>query len=194
MALLQSDQQLEKALHEGDESVFEEAFRQYYKPLCNYVLGFTNDMDEAEEIVQQLFVDIWSKRKSAAFATSFKSYLYRGAHNSALNKIKHEKIRKMHADEQMHTASFTSGADEMISGKELQRQINSAINSLPEQCRMVFKLSRFEELKYSEIAEHLGISVKTVENHMGKALRILREQLKEYLPIISMLIPWLLSN
>jgi RNA polymerase sigma-70 factor (ECF subfamily) len=192
MSLQINDSRIEKALKDGDEATFEQAFRQYYGRLCTYVAGFTNDIDEAEEVVQQVFVDIWEKRKELSVSVSFKSYLYRAAHNRAINRIRHGKVRQLHADEYRHVTSLShENTAEAIHQKELQKKIAEAINVLPEQCRMVFKLSRFEDLKYSEIADQLGISVKTVENHMGKALRILREELKEYLPLIAAMLPWL---
>jgi RNA polymerase sigma-70 factor, ECF subfamily len=102
--------------------------------------------------------------------------------------IKHEKIKQKHAREELaigvHSHDSVAHA---VAESELEVRIQQAMDKLPEQCRLVFKLSRFEELKYSEIAEQLNISIKTVENHMGKALKIMREQLKEYLPLLIVL-------
>jgi RNA polymerase sigma-70 factor (ECF subfamily) len=105
--------------------------------------------------------------------------------NACLNVIKHEKIKQKYAGEEMALADQGyESVSQTVSSNELESRIHHAMEKLPEQCRLVFKLSRFEELKYSEIAEQLEISVKTVENHMGKALKIMREQLKDYLPSI----------
>lgn len=169
----------------GDKGAFEQVFRQYYQPLCNYVCSITKDLNEAEEVVQTVFYNIWNKREKLEITGSLKSYLYRAAHNDCLNRIKHQKIKKNYAGDYIKTADH-SGADasQTLQAKELNTKIQEAIDMLPEQCGQVFKLSRFENLKYSEIATQLNISVKTVENHMGKALKILRERLKDYLPLL----------
>ncbi|MCX6182978.1 MAG: RNA polymerase sigma-70 factor [Bacteroidetes bacterium] len=178
-----NEQQYWQFIREGDKKVFEQAFKTYYSPLCNYACSILKDMDEAEEVVQNLFYSIWNKRESLQITDSLKSYLYRATHNDCLNKLKHGKVRAMHAEEIKMTTGFHSDdASKDLQGKELAAQINTAIEALPEQCGIVFKLSRFEELKYSEIAAQLNISIKTVENHMGKALKLLRDSLKEYLP------------
>ncbi|MBK6400073.1 MAG: RNA polymerase sigma-70 factor [Bacteroidetes bacterium] len=171
------------ALQNGDEKAMETLFRTYYQRLCNYANTILNDLDESEEVVQQMFVQLWEKREKMEITSSVQSYLFRSVRNTCLNKIKHSKVRQMHAEEVTALAQQSEPATETTFHNELQSQIQVAIESLPEQCRLVFKLSRFEELKYSEIAEQLGISVKTVENHMGKALKIMRERLKDYLVV-----------
>ena len=190
--MLISDNKIIEALHSGDEIVFEQLFRLHYERLCNYAAAILQDNDDAEEVVQQLFLNVWEKRLTLEIIVSLKSYLYRAVHNACLNKLKQQKVRKLYVDEQMQIAdSSYDHTGQFILKTELEKQIHNAINTLPEQCRLVFKLSRFEEMKYAEIATHLGISIKTVENHMGKALRLMREQLKDYLPIIVALMPWI---
>ena len=184
-----SDQNFVNALHKGDEVVFETVFRDYYERLCNYANTMINDLDESEEIVQSIFLNLWEKRESADIHTSVKSYLYRAVHNNCLNRIKHDKVRREHSEYSKFTAeSGIDSTSQALIGKELEDQINVAINSLPHQCGVVFKLSRFENLTYAEIAEQLNLSVKTVDNHMVKALRILREKLKDYLPLLLLLL------
>ncbi|PBQ34937.1 RNA polymerase sigma-70 factor [Sphingobacteriaceae bacterium] len=163
-------------------------FNTYYQSLCNYACSMLKDIDEAEEVVQNTFFNIWNKREALQISSSFKSYVYRAVHNDCLNKIKHGKVKAVYAAD--YKSSMGGGFDDsakVLESKELGKQIHEAISSLPEQCGIVFKLSRFENLKYSEIAEHLDISVKTVENHMGKALKILRGHLKDYLPLVTWL-------
>ena len=174
-----------KALSEGDITHFEMLFRTYYQPLCRYAYTFLQDKEDAEEIVQSTFLLVWEKRESLAIRTSVKPYLYAMVRNACLNVLKHNKIKERHAGEELAIAE--KGHDAVmhtVSSNELEHRIRLAMEELPDQCRVVFKLSRFEELKYSEIAEELNISIKTVENHMGKALRIMREQLKDYLPLV----------
>lgn len=172
-------------IQNGDKPAFEEVFRTYYQALCNYACATVKDMDDAEEVVQNTFFNIWNKKEELEVRTSIKSYLYRAVHNECLNRIKHSKVRRLYAEDQK---AFMAGGYEdsskQLHGKELGALINRAIDSLPEQCGNVFRLSRFENMKYQEIADHLGISVKTVENHMGKALKLLRDQLKDYLPLL----------
>lgn len=169
----------------GDKKAFEEVFNTYYQLLCNYACSMLKDIDEAEEVVQNMFFNIWSKRESLQVNTSIKSYIYRATHNDCLNKIKHGKVRNVYAQDYKSSMSIQDhDSAQVLQAKELGNTINKAIDSLPEQCGLVFKLSRFENLKYQEIADRLSISVKTVENHMGKALKILRTELKDYLHII----------
>jgi RNA polymerase sigma-70 factor (ECF subfamily) len=177
--------ELALALQNGDEVVYEQVFRDYYERLCNYANTLINDMDEAEEMVQSTFLILWEKRESIDIHTSVKSYLYQAVHNHCLNRLKHFKVRQAHTEhfKYHNEAGFDNNSQQLIFD-ELEKEVNNAIESLPDQCRHVFKLSRFENLTYAEIAEQLNISVKTIENHMGKALRILRERLKEYLPLL----------
>ena len=177
--------QLLTTLQAGDIIAFEMIFKTYYQPLCNYAYSFVQDRDEAEEIVQATFLSVWEKRDNLTIHTGVKPYLYAMVRNAALNVIKHEKIKQQHAAVEIAVAEKSvESVTRTVIASELEDRIYKALNKLPEQCRLVFKLSRFEELKYSEIAEQLNISVKTVENQMGKALKIMREQLKDYLPLL----------
>lgn len=176
-------------LREGGLTAFEMLFRTYYQSLCNYAYTFLRDREEAEEVVQSTFLLVWEKRDSLAIRTSVKPYLYAMVRNACLNVIKHDKIKRRHAGEEIALAERShESVAHAVASNELENRIKLAMDQLPEQCRMVFKLSRFEELKYAEIAEQLSISVKTVENHMGKALKIMREQLKDYLPLVLVLL------
>jgi RNA polymerase sigma-70 factor (ECF subfamily) len=180
--------QLLTTLQAGDITAFEMIFKTYYQSLCNYAYSFVQDRDEAEEIVQGTFLSVWEKKDNLSIHTGVKPYLYAMVRNASLNVLKHEKIKKQHAETELSLAErSTESVTRSVMASELEERIFKALNKLPEQCRLVFKLSRFEELKYAEIAEQLNISVKTVENQMGKALKIMREQLKDYLPLLMML-------
>ena len=161
---------------------FEMLFKVHYKALHAYATVILNDEDDAEEIVQQLFLKFWEKRKLLSVQTSLKAYLYKCVYHDSLNYLKHLKVKIKYQDFTRH--SIDNSYNDRLALSELQNQINLALNDLPEQCRTIFQMSRFEELKYREIAETLGLSIKTVENQMGKALRIMRIKLADFLIII----------
>ncbi|HMG92798.1 MAG TPA: RNA polymerase sigma-70 factor [Chryseolinea sp.] len=187
-------EQLITTLKAGDLTAFEMLFRTYYQPLCNYAFTFVQDRDEAEEIVQSTFLNVWEKRESLSIHTGVKPYLYAMVRNACLNVLKHEKVKQQHAAMEMAVAERSvESVARTVMASELETRIYQAMDHLPEQCRLIFKLSRFEELKYAEIAQQLNISIKTVENQMGKALRIMREQLKDYLPLLIILMNGLLN-
>jgi RNA polymerase sigma-70 factor (ECF subfamily) len=182
------ENQLLNTLKAGDITAFEMLFRTYYQPLCNYAYTFVQDRDEAEEIVQTTFLSVWEKKEALEIRTAVKPYLYAMVRNACLNVLKHEKIKQQHVAVELAVAErSTESVVRTVMASELESRISNAMEKLPEQCRLIFKLSRFEDLKYAEIAEQLDISVKTVENQMGKALKIMREQLKEYLPLLIVL-------
>ncbi|WP_138483459.1 RNA polymerase sigma-70 factor [Dyadobacter bucti] len=178
-----SDPEIVSAIRRGDEQAFEQTFRKYYPRLCNYACTLLKDEEESEEVVQTVFLTIWEKRADLEITLSLKSYLYRAVHNHCLNRFKHASVREAHRDYTLNyiPQSYES-VTEVIHASELEERIEKAVSTLPEQCQRAFRLSRFEELKYHEIAEQLGISIKTVENQIGKALKILRLELADYLP------------
>jgi RNA polymerase sigma-70 factor (ECF subfamily) len=170
------------------EMVFEKAFKEHFRALHAYAFTIIRDEEQAEEIVQNMFFKLWEKKEQIDEISSLKAYLYRATHNESLNYLKHTKVRA--AYETYIKSSNSEGGDavDTLSTKELQMKIDKALNELPEQCRTIFQMSRFEELKYREIAEQLNLSVKTVENQMGKALKVLREKLADCLPILFIII------
>lgn len=159
---------------------FERFFKAYYTPALHYCTTMVNDKEVAEDIVQRLFVSIWEKRNEIEIHTSARAYLYKTVYNASLDHIKHEKVRQKHR-QQSHRIIEQSIYTDTVLEKELSRQIEDAIARLPEQCGKIFRLSRFEHLKYREIAQELNISEKTVESQMSKALKLLKEILKDYL-------------
>ncbi len=186
-----NDKNILECLQNNDEKVFETFFRTYYQRLCNYANTILNDMDEAEEMVQNAFLTLWEKRETIEVHTSLKSYMYRTVYNSSLNRVKHLKVQQKHGEFYKHSATLThESTSEKLMESELENMARNAVEQMPPQCRAVFKLSRFENLSYAEIAQQLGISVKTVENHMVKALRTLRVKLKDFLPVLI----WLLMK
>lgn len=164
---------------------FEQLFHDQYPSLCSYANMFLNDIPASEDIVQEVFFKFWQNRKETEIRTSVKSYLFRAVRNACLNLIDHLKVREeygRHLKIEMPGGPATVDDEPVVS--ELEEKIRLAIDALPPERRKIFILSRYEGLKYKEIAEKQGISVKTVENQMGKALAFLREQLIEYLPLV----------
>jgi RNA polymerase sigma-70 factor (ECF subfamily) len=174
-----------RLLQNGDEKTFEQVFKSNYKNLHAYAYTIVKSESLAEEMVQNVFVKIWEKRDRLSEEISLKGYLYRAVHNESLNHLKHEKIKSRY---QLHVVSTAETYEQTASRKvltsELEKKLREALNELPEKCRTIFQLSRFDELKYREIADELKISVKTVESQMGKALKVLRAKLIEFLPLV----------
>ena len=175
----------------ADNGEFDRIYIDHYPALLQYAYTMLKDRVLAEEMVHQVFLKILEKGGQINVHTSLKAYLYRAAHNECLNYFKHQKVKQAH---QEYAVAEYGAASESASGslqyKELEKRMHIAINELPEQCRTVFQMSRFEELKYAEIALQLGISIKTVENQISKALKRLRVQLADYLPLFC----WFLLN
>ena len=140
-------------------------------------------------MVQNVFCKIWERKGQLAIETSLIAYLYRAVYNESLNHLKHQKVRmayQAHATYQMNQQ--TDSASKKILLGDLEQKLRKAMSELPEQCRTIFQMSRFEELKYQEIADRLGISIKTVENQMGKALKQLRSKLVDFLPLLLIIL------
>ena len=176
------------AIRQGNERVFETVFKKHYQALCNYACGILKDMDDAEEVVQSIFLKFWEQREGIEINVSLKSYLYRAVHNTCLNRLKHLKIQetyRQYVGDYLEN-SYDSATD-ILDKVELESRIENALEKLPEQCRLIFKMSRFEELKNQEIADRLGLSVKTIENQIGKALKIMRTELSDYLPVVLLM-------
>jgi RNA polymerase sigma-70 factor (family 1) len=144
-----SEQQYWPLISQGDKKAYEQLFKAWYQPLCNYSCSLLKDIDEAEEVVQTVFYNLWNKRESLQINVSEKSYLYRAVHNDTLNRIKHKKVRTLYAQDYKASGTAPASIDglQTLEAKELGRTIQSALESLPEQCGIVFKLSRFEHLK-----------------------------------------------
>jgi len=177
-----------KELREGNHLAYERLFDSIYEPLCRYAYSIIRDPAEAEDVVQRSFCKLWDQREALNIQSSINSYLYRMVHNDCMNAI-HQQIR--HKE---HNLSYLATLHEMedsvsdhVAVTELQQAISIALEGLPPQCRRVFEMSRTEQLSYQEIAIQLNISTNTVENHISKALKLLRIELKEFL-ILTLLL------
>jgi RNA polymerase sigma-70 factor (ECF subfamily) len=170
---------------ESGTAVFEDVFKSHFKNLHAYAFTIVKDDIIAEEMVQQVFYKIWERKAHLSIQTSLTAYLYRSVYHESLNHIKHQKVKtayQSYATTRMNQQS-DNAAKKVLLG-ELEGRLRQALQELPEQCRTIFQMSRFEELKYQEIADRLGLSIKTVENQMGKALKLMRLKLVDFLPFI----------
>jgi RNA polymerase sigma-70 factor (ECF subfamily) len=167
------------------ESAFEQLYKSCFSGLYAYACTILKNEGVAEEVVQQVFFKIWDKKEELDFTISLKAYLYRAVHNASLNYIKHRKVKATSESGIVFLMKQqTEPADKKLLNKEMEGRLRKALNELPAQCRTIFQLSRFENLKYHEIASELGLSAKTVENQMGKALRLMRSKLADLLPLL----------
>ncbi|MEN0053784.1 MAG: RNA polymerase sigma-70 factor [Mucilaginibacter sp.] len=178
----------------AEDQDFDQIYLDHYPALHHYALTLLNDSALADEMVQDVFLKILEKQEPIAIHTSLKAYLYRSVHNECMNYFKHHKVKQKY---QTHTFykmdQETEHPLDKLQYREFETRLYKSINDLPEQCRAIFQMSRFENLKYAEIATQLGISIKTVDNQMGKALKRLRLQLADYLPLMIWLLIKLLA-
>jgi len=177
-----------KELSDGNHFVYKQLFDKWYEPLCRYAFSILKDMDEAEDVVQKTFCKLWDNRKTINIQSSINSYLYRMVHNDCLNTVHQLSSHKIH--NLNYISSMTESVDnvnDQLVASELQQAIEKALMTLPTQCKRVFELSRNEQLSYNEIAKKLNISTNTVENHISKALKLLRVELKDFLALLFFL-------
>jgi RNA polymerase sigma-70 factor (ECF subfamily) len=176
------DKELLERVRAGDRSAFDTIFRAYYAPLVRLAERLLRERAVAEEVVQDVMLELWRRRETFSLEDSLRVYLFRAARNRALNHIRHLKVERRGEPFVVAHSSSTPRADSALAEEELQSAVTRALDSLPTPTREVFEMSRVGGLRYTEIAESLGISVKTVEARMGRALRTLREQLAPWLP------------
>ena len=186
-----TDTELLQLLAQNDEGAIDIIFKRYYSFLCRACYRILTNTEKSEDLVQDVFFELWKKRESLRINTSLKAYLKRATLNKALNHIRDERIKSVGEEPLSYEASKQITAQQGLEKKELQASIDQAISQLPERCRLVFVLSRHEEMTYQQIADKMGISIKTVENQITKALKLLRKSLKSYLG--RSMILWLIS-
>ncbi len=168
-------------LDRRNEAAFEKVFRDHFKGMNAYAATILKDDFFAEEVVQQVFFKLWERGGTLEINGSPASYLYRAVHNECMNHLKHKQVKAKH---HLHVVAQSRAPERMsipAETRELEECLREGLEALPEQCRTIFQLSRFEDLKYREIAEKLSISIKTVENQVGKALKLLRERMIEFM-------------
>lgn len=174
----------------GNLSDFSKLYSDYYVLLCTIADQYLKDKYLAEEVVGEVFLNYWEKYNNITISTSVKAYLVRSVQNRCLNYLEHSKVKER-LKQKIETESAMLGIAESndyplgsLYEMELTTLIKQAMNSLPEQCRKIFLLSRDEELTYEEISQQLNISVNTIKTQIKIALSKLRERLKDYLPAL----------
>jgi RNA polymerase sigma-70 factor (ECF subfamily) len=177
-----NDSALFEQLRAGQADAFEAIFRSWYAPLTGVAERMLRDRAAAEEIAQDVMLELWRRRENIVLEVSLRAYLFRATRNRALNYIRHQRVARQAEPYAAGDTVALPAADRQLEEAELDAAVRAAMDTLPERCREVFELSRVHGLKYAEIAQAMDISIKTVEAQMGKAMRMLREKLASWLP------------
>ncbi|MCY1721848.1 RNA polymerase sigma-70 factor [Prolixibacteraceae bacterium Z1-6] len=176
-------------IKKGNENAYRDLYSKYYISLCYHAQKIVSDKDQAEEIVQLTFLKLWENRKKITITSSVHAYLYKAVLNSSLNFIKSKSARLDKRNVQLdnlndYMAISQDNGYSIYIATELSSKIEDAINELPEKCRQIFEISRFEGKSYDEIASYLGISKNTVQKQISIALQKLKQSLKDYVLVL----------
>lgn len=190
-----NDNYLFEKLKMGDEAAFKVIYNKYVPRLYYFVHEYVPQGDIVENIIQDTLMTLWDKKATLTDNTNLAAYLFTVAKNNCLYKLRDLKYRKkLYDSTDIGILELNANLDALVSldtslftFKEIEQIIKNTLEQLPPQCRVVFQLSRFEDKKYKEIAEELNISVKAVEGHISKALKVFRTNLKNYLPLMAFL-------
>lgn len=190
---LNEDLILISAISKKDKKVFEAFYKKYYKQLFSTAYQYVGQSEAAEEIVHDLFITIWNKADQLNIQYSMKSYLFRAIVNSSLNFIKKEKMNslKQLAWQNSHEEPFTADGEAAENEETLLKNLEEALVLLPDKCKQVMYLSRFGKLKQQEIADQMGISLKTVKNHLTYGFQKLRNHLEKHGRVVILVILFL---
>lgn len=175
-----------KFAFEDDHNAFKELFFEFYPSLCVFAGRYISFSDVCEDIVQEVFYSIWKNRKNLNIHSSFRNFLITSVRNRCLDHLRKESSHNIYIEN--YTSSFTSPSPvDVYTTNELQEMLQIALNKLPENVQLAFEMSRTKEMTYNEIATEMGVSPKTVESYISQALKTLREELKDYLPLLLLL-------
>ena len=159
------------------KQTYQELFRQYYNPLCNYAYNYVKDNELAQDAVQEAFLNLWRNRKKLDAGPGIKSYLFTSTRNKVLEFIRRNKMMEDHSEKVRINELMRYDIEDDAEKYVRIEKIHSAIDTLPPKCREIFKMSKINGLSYREIANHLNISQKTVENQVIRGLKLLRDKL-----------------
>ena len=178
---------LHKDLARGSQEAFQKIFETYFKVLVVFAKRFVQDLSIAEDLVQDVFVKLYEKRNTIQFHSSLKSFLFQAVHNKCIDYLRSVKVKSVHHEHLLKTADSADYTDSMLQ-VELEERIYQVIQSLPDQCALIFKKSRFEGKKNQEIADELSISKRTVETQISKALKRLRQDVMPYIKLLAFIV------
>jgi RNA polymerase sigma-70 factor (ECF subfamily) len=186
--MIELNNQLYLKIKAGDKNAFQDLFEKYYSSLFFYACKFVDD-ELARDLVHDIFIIFWQNKENINISSSLSAYLFRMVRNKSLQEIEKQKVRDNYNQEALHSLkldeiSYYNDGLKSIIELELEKKLKEALDKMPDGCRKVFVMSRFDGLKNKEIAEQLDVSVKAVEKQMTKALKILKLELKEYLSIM----------
>lgn len=186
-----TDMLFRKVSLQDDEEAFRILFYDFFAPLCVFAHRYLEEMETCEDIVQETFYRIWKNRKDLDIQISARNFLITSVRNACLDLIRKQEIEKRWIEKRLEEDTEEEYED-LYTTQELESLLNQALDKLPEQITSTFRMNRFDGKTYVEIAEEKQISVKTVEAYMTRALKFLRIELKDYLPILLILYPhWL---
>lgn len=190
--MVKDDKWIIEGIQRGDEDAYKSLFLKYYAQLVVFARKIVVDDDLARELVQDVFVTFYEKRTELNIHTSLKAHMYQSVRNRCLNQVKHNKIRRdHHANIFVEKKEEEAFVEDKLQETELEQRIYSVVKSLPDQCRKIFEMSRFEGTSNQEIADQLNLSKRTVETQISKALKVLRKQLVHYLNAILWMLIYL---
>lgn len=179
------DYLFEQIIFHNSEEAFRRLFFDFFGPLCVFAHRYIPEKAICEDIVQNVFFQLWKNRKKINITTSARNYLITNVRNACIDSLRRKELERNYIEKQgSKSEADTYDIVALLSVSEMEEKINTALSKLPDNVRHSFELSRFEDKTYNEIATAMGISVKTVEAHIGKALKLLREELKDYLPFL----------
>jgi RNA polymerase sigma-70 factor (ECF subfamily) len=164
-------------IRKGQEGAYRELFREYYRPLTVFALRYVSDLDQARDLVQDLFVHLYENRTGIQITSSLRSYLYQSVRNRCLNYLDQQKSHREHQEKIKVSASEETNLEAEIERNEMEHRIFRVVDTLPQQCKRIFLLSRVKGLKNEEIARQLGISKRTVETQISNALKKLKAEI-----------------
>jgi RNA polymerase sigma-70 factor (ECF subfamily) len=174
------DSEILQRFRARDEGAFDTVFRTYYAQLVGIGVGLLGERAAAEDVAQDVLLELWRRRENIVLETSLRAYLIRATRNRALNHLRHERVARAADPEALERVEAPVGDRDLVE-QEMDAAVRRTVSELPARCREVFELSRVHGLPYAEIAQVLQISIKTVEAQMGKALRALREGLAPWI-------------
>ena len=172
-----------KVAFQNDEKAFRELFVEFYPALCVFAMRFSIQEEVAKDIVQDVFFKIWKNRKDTYITTSFRSFMITSVRNHCIDFLRRQKVESQFVEKgkRLH---FNTSPEEVYTLKELESALGEALAKLPENVREAFEMSRFKGMTYSEIAQEMELSTKTIESYISRALKVLRVELGDYLPLL----------